>query len=290
MALVPSDRLERGDLVFDVYDEGPVGADVFVLLHGWPADASCWAEVSRHLVRRGHRVVALDQRGYSPGARPSGRRAYRMSELVADVLALLDRLGSAPIHLVGHDWGGAVAWAVASSHPERLATVSVLSTPHPRALARSLASSPQVLRSGYVAFFQLPVVPEALLLAGGGAVARRVLERSGLDSERAATYVRRMREPGALSASLAWYRAIPLDLGPGAGEITVPALYVWSTGDSALGRRAAELTADHVSGPYRFEVLEGVSHWIPEEVPDTVAELLDDHAGRARRPLRPGSP
>jgi pimeloyl-ACP methyl ester carboxylesterase len=273
-------HLRRGQLSFDVHDRGPLDGEVIVLLHGWPADASSWDDVADPLVERGYRVVAPDQRGYSPGARPSGRRAYRMTELVADVVALLDRIGRDRVHLVGHDWGGAVAWALASAHPERLATLTVLSTPHPQAMVRSFASSWQLLRSAYVAFFQVPAVPEAVLLAGDGAVARRVLERSGLPADRADAYVRRLGEPGALTASLAWYRALPLAAGPAVGDITVSTLYVWSTGDTALGRRAAELTSEHVSSGYRFEELEGISHWIPEEVPEVVATLIVDHIAR----------
>jgi pimeloyl-ACP methyl ester carboxylesterase len=276
-------EVRRGDLVLDVHDAGPLVDEVVVLLHGWPTGSACWSDVTEALVARGRRVVALDQRGYSPRARPPGRSPYRMSELVGDVHALLDALDARTVHLVGHDWGGAVAWAVADAHPDRLATLTVLSTPHPRALARSLTRSAQLVRSAYVGLFQLPVIPERILLAREGAVLRRVLEESGLAPDRADTYVDAMREPGALSASLAWYRAVPLEPPRGGDPITVPTLYVWSDGDGALDRCAADLTADHVSAPYRFEVLEGVSHWIPEERPSTVVDLLLDHA---RGPMR----
>jgi pimeloyl-ACP methyl ester carboxylesterase len=125
----------------------------------------------------------------------------------------------------------------------------------------------------------VPLLPEWALLAGRGAGLRRTLIGAGLSPDRANRYVDAMREPGALSASLAWYRAVAFDPGL-VGPVTVPTLYVWSTGDGALGRRAAELTADHVSAPYRFEVLEDVSHWIPEERPATVADLVVAHARR----------
>jgi pimeloyl-ACP methyl ester carboxylesterase len=279
MATARIDRVERDGLVLDVHDEGPPDGPVALLLHGWPADSSCWSAVTPLLVADGLRVVALDQRTVAPGARPAGRRPYRIPELVDDVLALLDELGPAEVHLVGHDWGGAVAWSLAAHHPDRLASLTVLSTPHPRAMARSLVTSPQLLRSGYIGLFQLPLVPEALLLARGGAVLRTTLRRSGLGAEHAEAYVRRLREPGALRASLGWYRALPLagrsgDVGP----IEVPTTYVWSTGDTALDRRAAEATADHVTGPYRFVVVEDASHWLPEEHADRVAALIAERA------------
>jgi len=267
------DTVERDGLVLDVGDVGPLDGPVAVLLHGWPADSSCWSEVVPRLVEGGLRVLTLDQRTVAPGARPRGRRAYRMPALVADVVALLDRLGSDPVHLVGHDWGGAVAWSLADAHPDRLASLTVLSTPHPRAMAESLLRSPQLLRSAYVGLFQLPVVPEVLLGANGGAVLRSVLRRSGLGPDHAERYADRLADADARRASLGWYRGVPLSAGEVAGSIGVPTAYMWSTGDTALDRTAAERTAAHVTGPYRFEVLEG-SHWLPEEHPAAVADLI----------------
>lgn len=274
MAPERTTAVERDGLVLDVHDDGPLDGDVVVLLHGWPADSSCWDEVTPRLVAAGRRVVALDQRTVSPGARPRGRRAYRLPALVDDVVALLDRLGPAPVHVVGHDWGGAVAWALASRHPDRLAALTVLSTPHPRAMAASLVRSPQLLRSSYIGLFQLPLVPEALLGVGDGRVLRTVLARSGLGDERAAAYARRLAEPGARRASLGWYRALPLAGRDVAGPIAVPTTYAWSTGDTALDRRAAERTADHVTGPYRFVVVDDAPHWLPEQRPALVADLV----------------
>jgi pimeloyl-ACP methyl ester carboxylesterase len=128
----------------------------------------------------------------------------------------------------------------------------------------------------YAGGFQVPLVPETLLLARDAFLLRSALERSGLDHERAVDYCRRQQEPGALTAALSWYRAVPFGRDGGAGDVTVPTTYVWSTGDAALGRRAAELTGDHVAGPYYFEVLEGVSHWIPEQEPEVTADIILD--------------
>lgn len=280
----------RGRLSFAVTDTGPTDGPVAVLLHGWPGGSDTWRAVVPLLNERGVRTLVPDQRGYSPGARPNGRRAYVVDELVGDVLALLDEAGLDDAHLVGHDWGGAVAWALGSRFPDRVASLTVLSTPHPAALARALWSSDQALRSSYAVGFQVPLVPERLLLARDATLLRTVLERSGLDHERAVDYCRRMQEPGALTASLAWYRAVPFSRDGGTGDVAVPTSYVWSTGDAALGRRAAELTADHVTGPYRFQVLDGVSHWIPEQEPGVTAEVVvDSVAGLAEGPDAPVS-
>jgi pimeloyl-ACP methyl ester carboxylesterase len=266
----------RKGLRFDVTDGGPSDAPAIVLLHGWPGGGHTWDDVVTPLHHAGYRTIVPDQRGYSEGARPGGRASYVMAELVADVVALVDAGGLDRVHLVGHDWGGAVAWATAARHPERIASLTVLSTPHPRALAAALTRSDQLLRSSYVGFFQLPFVPERVLLAGGGAVLRSMLTGSGLDQRWAQAYVDAQREPGALRSSLAWYRAVPLS-GPPAGVVRVPTRYLWSSGDTALNRTAAELTVDHVAAPYRFEVVEAASHWLPEQLPFEVASAVLDH-------------
>ena len=271
------DVFTRDGLVFDVRDGGPPDGDPVVLLHGFPQDSSAWTAVAEHLHTSGLRTLTPDQRGYSPGARPSGRSAYRMRELTADVLALLDSAGLGSAHVVGHDWGGLVAWALGARHPERVRTLTALSVPHPAAFARAVVTSDQALRSYYMALFQLPLLPERLLLAGDGAALRRLLLTSGLPPELAEHYVRRMREPGALTAALAWYRALPLDARDPVGRVRVPTLHLWSTRDAALGRTATEQTRRFVDAPYRLEVLEGVPHFIPELAPERVAELVTEH-------------
>jgi pimeloyl-ACP methyl ester carboxylesterase len=273
------EHFTRNGLTFDVTDAGAPEAEAVVLLHGYPQSSASWRSISPGLVAAGYRVLAPDQRGYSPRARPLGRRAYVMTELVGDVLALADQAGVERFHLVGHDWGGAVAWALATDHADRLRTVTVLSTPHPGAFLRSAVTSGQAFRSWYMALFQIPRLPEWLTLAGDGRVALSAMRRSGLSEDRARDYLAAMREPGALTGALNWYRALPYEATAirDAKPVTVPTLYVWSTGDVALGRKAAELTARFVSGPYRLEILEGVSHWIPEEAPDAVVRLVLEH-------------
>ncbi|MDV3129163.1 alpha/beta fold hydrolase [Mycobacterium sp. 21AC1] len=271
------DQYRRGDLVFDVVDAGPPDGPVVVLLHGFPQRNTSWDAVIARLTGQGFRCLAPNQRGYSPGARPMRRRDYRMSELVDDAVALIDASGAQRVHLVGHDWGAAVAWGVAATAPDRLASVSPLSVPHPGAFLRALATSRQGLASWYMYYYQLPVIPERRFLGpdGKGRSITKALLRSGQTPEVAERDTREMVRPGALTAALNWYRAMPLSDVRAAGQkVTVPTLYVWSDRDIALTAKPALATAKYVTGPYRFETLTGASHWLPDERPDVVADLL----------------
>jgi pimeloyl-ACP methyl ester carboxylesterase len=196
---------------------------------------------------------------------------------VADVIGLLDAAGLDGAHLVGHDWGAAVGWALSAWHPDRVRSLTAVSVPHPGAMSRALVTSDQALRSYYMALFQLPLLPERLILANEAAPLRRMLSRGGLPDAAVERYVRRMREPGALTAALGWYRAMPWTVRERVGMIRVPTLHLWSTGDAFLGRAATEDTARFVDAPYRLEVLEGVGHWIPELAADAVADLVTAH-------------
>lgn len=266
---------ERSGLTFEVLDSGPPSGPPVILLHGFPATPRSWARVTPALVEAGHRVLVPAQRGYSPGARPLRRRDYRIGELVDDVVALADQAGVDRFAVAGHDWGANVAWALAARHPHRVSALAALSVPHPRALRAALAGL-QVARSWYMVFFQIPLLPERLL---GSPMAVKILERSGLDADLASDYVENLRSPGALTAAINWYRALPFDTAAidRTGPVQVPTLYVWSTNDPFLGRRGAELCADWVTGPYRFELIEGASHWLPETEPHRVASLLVNH-------------
>jgi pimeloyl-ACP methyl ester carboxylesterase len=270
-------QFTRNNLVFDVGDEGREDGDVIVLLHGYPETKESWDGVVPALTDAGYRVLAPDQRGYSPGARPRGRWAYRQTELVADVLALADAADASRFHVVGHDWGGAVAWGLGMWHPDRVKTLSVLSTPHPRAFLRSMVTSSQALHSWYMFFYQLPLIPDLSALGPSRRIFRRTLVRSGLPEHAADRYIARLGGRRAMASIINWYRAMPFTAPRRYRPVSVPTMYVYSTGDFALGRKAADLTERYVTGPYRYEVLDGVSHWIPEERPAEVARLLLDH-------------
>lgn len=271
-------EVQRDGLVLSVRDQGPRDGPVVVLLHGFPQDSGCWDEVVPALHRAGLRTLAPDQRGYSPDARPSAVSAYRLETVAEDVVAVLDAVGVDRAHIVGHDWGGAVAWQLGAHHPDRLLSLTVLSTPHPRALARSMTRSLQPVRSWYTLAVQVPVLPE-LVLSHTLALSLRL---SGLPAEVAHRYGRRLARPSDLRGPLAWYRAVLrrppwelLDARSMPGVVGVPTSYLWGTRDPALGRAAAEATGDYVSGDYRFVDIDA-GHWLPELHPDQVVETVLD--------------
>lgn len=269
-------RIPVGDLVFDAVADGPVDGETVVLLHGFPETWREWRHQITALAAAGYRALAFDQRGYSPGARPSDVDAYRSEHLVADVLAVADHIAAERFHLVGHDWGGAVAWQVAGRRPERLRTLTVVSTPHPAAFRRSITSGEQREKSSYMLFFRSAEAEDALL-ADDAALLRNLYAASGLPDADAAEHLAVMRERSALTGGLNWYRAADVGLVEGLGPITTPTMYVWGTDDPALGREAAEATGACVAGRYRFEVLQGVNHWVPETAADDLSRLLLDH-------------
>ena len=271
------EQFRRGEFVFDVIDSGPADGPVVVLLHGFPEQNTMWQSIIPRLTAQGYRCLAPCQRGYSPSARPTRRRDYRVDELAEDVRTLIDVNGAQRVHLVGHDWGATVAWRVAQQFPDRLLTVTSMSVPHPGAFLKALVTSRQGLASWYMYFFQLPRIPEWYMKRGRG-----TFTLSGLAESRAQhapalaeAETKAMAEPGALTAALNWYRAIPLsDVRDAGKKVTVPTMFIWSDGDIALLEKGARICGDYVLGEYRFEVLKGVSHWILDEQPDRVADLL----------------
>ncbi len=252
-----------------VEDTGGDGEPV-VLLHGWPDSARLWRHQVPQLADAGYRVIAPDLRGFGRSARPGDVRAYRVTESVADVVGVLDQLGVERCHLVGHDWGAALAWVFAALRADRLRTLSVLSVPHPAA--------PRTLRqyemAWYQLFFQFEGVAEQWIAADDWALFRELL-RDGGDIEQ---YIADLARPGALTASLNWYRAnlaprppdSPLVLPP----ITVPTLAIWSDGDRYLDGSRMVASEQFVTARWRYVQLTGVSHWIPLEAIDELGPLL----------------
>lgn len=274
-------RFENDGLTFDVLDEGPLDGIPTVLLHGFPERGNAWRLVVPHLHAAGLRTFAPDQRGYSPGARPTRRRDYRTRRLVGDLAALVDRVGR-PVHLVGHDWGALVAWAAAGLRPDLFRTLTAVSVAHPAAFVEACFSSNQLVKSRYMAFFQLPWLPERLAREPGGYFDTS-LRRGGMTREDVARFRTEIVEYGALTTALHWYRAIPfVDPGATGRKVTVPTTYVWSDHDVALVRRGAERTERWVDAPYELVVLEGVSHWIPTHAPDACAAAILGRVGVTR--------
>ena len=268
-----------GDLTFDVRLAGPDDAEVVILLHGFPQTSYEWRRQLRALGEAGFRAVAPDQRGYSPGARRPGVADYALPLLVRDVLGLADAIGAGRFHIVGHDWGAVVAWAVAVAAPERVITANPVSVPHPDAFARVLSdpTSCQVAASSYFDVFVQPDSEDAFL-ANDHALLRALFAE--LDAGAVDEYLRVLGSKAALGAALNWYRANIRNRNieqPAIGPVEVPTMFTWSDGDTALCVDGAVLSAEYAAGPYRFEVLEGVSHWIPELAPEALSALLVEH-------------
>lgn len=260
-----------GPLDFDVTVTGPADADAVLLLHGFPQTSHCWRHLTPYLSP--YRVVLLDQRGYSPRARPPDVEDYRLPRMVEDALGVLDALGIEHAHVVGHDFGAAVAWQLGARHPSRVLSLTALSVPHPRAMIEALRTDPdQRERSQYMRTFARPGYDEELL--ADDAALLRAFFTDAVDADQV---VAAASAPGALAAWLKWYPGQRLeDLGD-TPAVTLPTLHVWSDGDAALGPTATQATRDWVTGPYRLEVLAGVSHWIPEEAASVVGRLLLEH-------------
>lgn len=260
--------IDHDGLTFDVHLAGPGRGPVAVLLHGFPVDSHCWDGVIGRLHEAGLRTVTIDQRGYSPGARPDGVEAYTLDKLTGDVLAILGHLNIAYSMIVGHDWGGIVAWHLAAKNPDRFTSLVAISTGHPSAMRDALADSDQRERSSYIKWFVRPDAEEKIAADGGAS-----LSASGLTDEEIAPLL----EPGALTGPLNWYRAnftgdVAATLA--CPPVEIPTTMVWSDADSALGREQAELSGRYAYGDYRFSVVTDVDHWLPQKAAAAVASEI----------------
>lgn len=265
--------MDVGELTFDVALDGPAGGAPVLLLHGFPESYDAWRTVARTLTVADLRVIAPDQRGYSPGARPDTVESYRLAELVGDALGILDARGARSAHVVGHDWGASVAWALAARYPERVRTLTAVSVPHLAAFGAALTGdADQQERSEYIGKFREPGRTESALLADGG---KRFRELFGgqVPEEVIDAHWKRLGSRGGLTAALNWYRAMTADMSE-LPAVTVPTTYVWSNGDEALGRVGAEACGEYVTDDYRFVELDGVSHWVPGEAPGRLAHEI----------------
>lgn len=241
-----------------------------LLLHGWPDSSALWRHQVPFLAGNGFRAITPDLRGFGRSARPEGRDSYQLSNSVIDVAAVLDACQVETAHVVGHDWGAVVAWLTAMYLPDRVRTLTVLSVPHPAAPA----TPRQREMAWYQLFFQFEGIAEASIAHDDWAMLRE-LAPGYADIDRAITDLSR---PGALTASLNWYRANLAPRMPGPPRefppVTVPALGIWSDGDRYLDGARMRVSGEIVKGPWRYEEIAGASHWIPLDAPEQLNELL----------------
>jgi pimeloyl-ACP methyl ester carboxylesterase len=274
-------QVDVGDLTFDVRVDGPEDGRPVLLLHGFPETSLSWAAVTSLLSEAGLRTYAPDQLGYSPGARPAEVEAYSMPGLAQVTVDLLNVLDLPRVDVVGHDWGANVAWTLGAWHSDRVRSLTAVSVPHPAAYTVAYRVDPeQKERSAYIRLFWLAGKAEEVLLEDDARRLRRMLSGdgdTGVPAEAIDQYVAVLSAPGALTAALNWYRAMSSDIR--VEKVDVPTTYVWSDGDVAIGRTAAEACAEFVTGDYRFVELPGVTHWIPEQAPEQLAAAILDRIG-----------
>jgi pimeloyl-ACP methyl ester carboxylesterase len=268
-------------LTFDALTAGQPGVPLVLLLHGFAESMQCWRAQVAALAGAGYRAVAPSQRGYSHGARPdTGDTAnYHIDRLMDDAMAIVaaSGYGDRRFHLVGHDWGGSIAWALADRFPQLIASLTVLSRPHPNAFNRALQmpDGEQAQRSRHHKAFLEPGAAD-VVLADDAKWLRERWAANGVPDAAMTEHLGVLGNKPAMEAALAWYRARGAIRGP-LGPIRVPTLFIWGDADDTVGRVAAEGTQDFVAAPYRFEVLPGVGHFAADQAPDRVSELLLAH-------------
>jgi pimeloyl-ACP methyl ester carboxylesterase len=287
MSTVNQRRLQANGLEMHLAEAGPASGRPVVLLHGFPDSWKLWRHQVAALADAGHRVLAPDLRGFGQTARPAAVKDYKLRALVADVTGLLDELGVERAAVVGHDWGAALAWRVAMFAPDRVQRLVAVSVGHP--LAGVAAGLPQRRLSWYVLWFLFPGVAERVLPADDWALYRRwiwgdVQPGQDPDLDRQLTDLSR---PGALEAGLNWYRAnndpaeFPADdpTRYSLPSVACPTLGVWSSDDPTLSEAQMTGSDQFVTGPWRYQRLEAVDHWVPVHAPDRLNRLLVEFLG-----------
>ena len=268
-------------LEFDVEMAGHRDHPLVLMLHGFPQTNHTWRHQLGGLAEAGYFAVAPNQRGYSAGARPAGRDSYATKLLVDDALAMAASLGHETFHVVGHDWGGQLAWLLAALHADRILSLTVLSRPHPAAFAQAMRSdAKQSERSKHHRAFQDPNTA-ARLLENDAARLRRALSDQGVPVADVAAYLSVLNDHEALDAAVNWYRATATGdsalAAPNIPPVDVSTLYIWGDADATVGSIAAHATGEFVTGRYRFEVLLNVGHFVTDQAGERVTQLLLEH-------------
>ncbi|MEE3196222.1 MAG: alpha/beta hydrolase [Candidatus Neomarinimicrobiota bacterium] len=256
------------------------GGETVILLHGFPETSYMWIRLMDLLVKKGYRVIAPDQRGYSPKARPTLIKEYTLKHTVSDVLAIVNAYKLKRFHLVGHDWGSSVGWAFIAKYPDMMYSWTSLSIPHMRAFQEAYNNDfDQKEKSKYIGFFNMPFFPELYMSFNNYKNLKRVWKVHG--EEEINAYLNVFRQRGALRSALNWYRANignrrkPSDYIQ-FGNVEVPTLFIWGNMDMAIGRKSVELSEKYMNGPYNFVELYA-GHWLIQEKFDKVSNEIIKH-------------
>ncbi|MCC5893905.1 MAG: alpha/beta hydrolase [Alkalibacterium sp.] len=274
--------IETNGINLHVVQHGHEDGDVVLLLHGFPEFWYGWHKQITSLAEQGYRVWAPDQRGYNLSDKPKKSAAYEMSQLVADVVGLIKATERGKVCLVGHDWGGIVAWRVARAYPELIDKLVILNAPHSKALKSHVKKHPtQLLKSSYILFFQLPKLPEKLLTSAGGQNAADALQKTSNEGTFSKSdleeYKMAWAKPRAMRSMLNWYRANAKSMTSSkvSPRVTVPTLIIWGVNDQFLGKElATESLAFCDDG--RGVLIGDATHWVHHEEPERVTTLITD--------------
>ncbi len=286
--------VDTGTVRLHALETGPEDAPVIVLLHGFPEFSESWRDVMLRLGDAGFKAIAPDLRGYGASDKPDS--GYDLGTLARDIAGLIERIApDGRAHLVGHDWGGAIAYHVAAMHPDRVHTLAVVNAPHPRAMMRELRHPQQLLRSWYMLFFQVPLLPEFLLTRGRGRlvsemIRRASVDRSRLTPERLRRYAEAFVQPRVARSALAYYRqtARAFVARPGPyPRIQAPFRLIWGVKDVALRKELTLGLEPFFVHPPEIDYLPETGHFAPIEAPDQVAASILAHVNASRSPYQP---
>lgn len=276
-------RVPVGEIELSVVDAGE--GEAVLLLHGFPDSARLWRRQIPALLGAGYRVIAPDLRGFGRSDAPEGVEAYGLPLVLTDVVALLDALEVERTNVVGHDWGAAAAWGLAALRPERVERLVALSVGHPATFPGTMH---QRALSWYMLLFAWPEAEDILSRDDWRFLREWIGEAEDLER-----YIEDLSRPGRLTAGLNWYRAsvsaesFAGGVGSGLPAIECPTMGIWSTDDLALAEQQMTDSAESVSGPWRYERIEGAGHWIPLDASGRLNELLLDFLGSAPGHARP---
>lgn len=276
---ITSQRINTNGIYLDVHQAGPASGELVILLHGFPEHGMAWEAQIEFLASQGYRVWAPDQRGYAGSDKPQGAMDYQTHILALDIIGLADAAGAESFHLVGHDWGAAVAWILASNHAQRLKKLVILNVPHPTAFLQCLKSDfRQVKRSWYMFAFLLPKFPEWLLRRKNYRYMRNAIVKTAVhgtfSQDQINHYLRLWSQPQAISSMVNWYRAgLRKPSQPRLAKVPVPVRIIWGRKDPFLLEDLAELSLSYCEDG-EVTYLDQAGHWLAHEAADTVNELI----------------
>lgn len=268
--------IDARGVVFSSLEAGQ--GELILLLHGFPQTSAAWRAYLPALAAAGYRAVAPDQRGYAAGARPQEVERYALPELCLDVVAMAESVGVERFHIVGHDWGATVAWAVAAQRPDLVQSLTAVSLPHPAAFAAAIAAGgEQARRSGYIDFLKQPDKPEDFLVSRRCAGLRKIYSGLGMPDDAGALvdeYLELLSERSVLTAALNWYRAASHELLSAVPPVSVPTTYVFGDADETVADESRELMHQFITGQFHCEKVIGGGHWLPEANRDLLLQLI----------------